>query len=31
LQASLGVRDRIVVSDYLDSVREIERRVQMAS
>jgi len=31
LQASLGVSDRAVVSDYLDSVREIERRVQMAS
>jgi hypothetical protein len=31
LQSSLGVRDRSVVSDYLDSVREIERRVQMAS
>src|SRR5690348_263540 len=31
LNASLGVRDRVVVSDYLDSVREIERRVQMAS
>jgi hypothetical protein len=31
LQASLGVPDRVVVSDYLDSVREIERRVQMAS
>src|SRR5579863_9160196 len=30
LQATLGVKDRIVVSDYLDSVREIERRVQMA-
>src|SRR5580698_15110 len=30
LQASLGVKDRAVVSDYLDSVREIERRVQMA-
>src|SRR5215813_5458979 len=30
LQASLGVKDRIVVSDYRDSVREIERRVQMA-
>ena len=30
LQASLGVKDRSVVSDYLDSVREIERRVQMA-
>lgn len=31
LQASLGVQDRVVVSDYLDSVREIERRVQMAA
>src|SRR5688572_21422022 len=31
LQSSLGVQDRVVVSDYLDSVREIERRVQMAS
>jgi hypothetical protein len=31
LQGSLGVRDRAIVSDYLDSVREIERRVQMAS
>jgi len=31
LQASLGVQDRNVVSDYLDSVREIERRVQMAT
>lgn len=31
LQASLGVNDRVVVSDYLDSVREIERRVQMAA
>ena len=30
LQAGLGVRDRVIVSDYLDSVREIERRVQMA-
>jgi hypothetical protein len=30
LQAGLGVHDRVVVSDYLDSVREIERRVQMA-
>ena len=30
LQASLGVQDRAVVNDYLDSVREIERRVQMA-
>ena len=31
LQASLGVSDRAIVGDYLDSVREIERRVQMAS
>jgi hypothetical protein len=31
LQASLGIRDRVIVGDYLDSVREIERRVQMAS
>ena len=31
LQASLGTKDRVLVSDYLDSVREIERRVQMAS
>ncbi|HXH24332.1 MAG TPA: DUF1552 domain-containing protein [Vicinamibacterales bacterium] len=31
LQASLGASDRAIVSDYLDSVREIERRVQMAS
>ncbi len=31
LQTNLGVRDRAIVSDYLDSVREIERRVQMAS
>jgi hypothetical protein len=31
LQADLGTGDRAVVSDYLDSVREIERRVQMAS
>ena len=30
LQTSLGVHDRVIVSDYLDSVREIERRVQMA-
>jgi hypothetical protein len=30
LQASLGVNDRGAVSDYLDSVREIERRVQLA-
>jgi hypothetical protein len=31
LQASLGVKDRVIVNDYLDSVREIERRVQMAT
>src|SRR5256885_7225564 len=31
LQSSLGVKDRVVVTDYLDSVREIERRVQMAA
>jgi hypothetical protein len=31
LQASLGVHDRVVVGDYLDSIREIERRVNMAS
>ena len=31
LQASLGIEDRHVVSDYLDSVREIERRVHMAT
>jgi hypothetical protein len=31
LQASLGAGDRAVVGDYLESVREIERRVQMAS
>ncbi len=31
LQASLGVHDKVAVGDYLDSVREIERRVQMAS
>jgi hypothetical protein len=31
LNASLGVSDRVIVSDYLDSVREIERRVQAAS
>ena len=30
LQASLGVKDRDLVSDYLDSVREIERRVHLA-
>jgi hypothetical protein len=31
LQASIGAQDRAVVNDYLDSVREIERRVQMAA
>jgi Protein of unknown function (DUF1552) len=30
LNAKLGVGDRLLVSDYLDSVREIERRVEMA-
>jgi uncharacterized protein DUF1552 len=30
LQAGLNVKDRSLVNDYLDSVREIERRVQMA-
>ncbi len=30
LNASVGASDRNLVSDYLDSVREIERRVQMA-
>jgi len=30
LNGFLGVGDRNVVSDYMDSVREIERRVQMA-
>lgn len=30
LQASLGPADRVAVDVYLDSVREIERRVQMA-
>lgn len=30
LQASLGAKDRGIVHDYLDSVREIERRVQLA-
>src|SRR6478609_2942586 len=30
LNASLGIKDRVIVSDYLDSVREIERRVLMA-
>jgi hypothetical protein len=29
LRATLGVRDRARLDDYLDSVREIERRIQM--
>lgn len=30
LQTGLGTRDRSKISDYLDNVREIERRIQMA-
>jgi len=30
LQKKLGAADRSIVSDYLDSVREIERRIQIA-
>jgi hypothetical protein len=30
LQKKLGATDRNIVSDYLDSVREIERRIQIA-
>jgi hypothetical protein len=30
LQTGLGTRDRGKISDYLDNVREIERRIQMA-
>jgi len=30
LESGLGARDRGKVSDYLDNVREIERRIQMA-
>jgi hypothetical protein len=30
LQKKLGAADRNIVSDYLDSVREIERRIQVA-
>jgi hypothetical protein len=30
LQRSLGTKDRTTVSDYLESVREIERRIQVA-
>ena len=31
LQADLGGHDRVMVDDYLSSVREIERRVQMSA
>jgi hypothetical protein len=31
LQSTLGSEDRAAVGDYLDSVREIERRVQMSA
>jgi Protein of unknown function (DUF1552) len=31
LQRSLGVQDRATVSDYLENIREIERRIQKAS
>jgi hypothetical protein len=31
LQRSLGAKDRATVSDYLDSVREMERRIQKVS
>src|SRR5690606_28742234 len=31
LQKSLGASDRVLLEGYLDSVREIERRVQMSS
>src|SRR5437762_3041086 len=30
LQRSLGVKDKVSVDDYLESVREIERRIQVA-
>jgi Protein of unknown function (DUF1552) len=30
LQTGLGTRDRGKISDYLDNIREIERRIQMA-
>jgi Protein of unknown function (DUF1552) len=30
LQTGLGTRDRSKISDYLDNIREIERRIQMA-
>jgi hypothetical protein len=31
LQGELGAQDRVAVNDYLDSVREIERRLQMSA
>ena len=31
LQRSLGAKDKVAVDDYLESVREIERRIQVAS
>jgi hypothetical protein len=31
LQRSLGQKDKVAVDDYLESVREIERRIQVAS
>src|SRR5499427_2698338 len=31
LQRSLGRKDKVAVDDYLESVREIERRIQVAS
>jgi len=30
LQKTIGPRDRVKISEYLDSIRDIERRVQMA-
>jgi hypothetical protein len=31
LQRDMGVKDRSTVNDYLDSIREVERRIQKAS
>ena len=31
LQGTLGAQDRVAVTDYLDSVREIERRLQLSA
>src|SRR6059058_4388142 len=31
LQRSLGTKDKVTVDDYLESVREIERRIQVAN